>query len=226
MALLVFLSSVNTLIQLFRESTLQPFGYHTVFVLTALQSDDVASFVPILAVLPYSGSFVDDVKSKFARFSLIRTSYCTYLIIRVMTCFLLGGGVIVTGTILSWIVSTLLFLPIEETVGTESDSVIALLTTCGLLFINGGFWAVVGITMSTLMESKYIAYASPFVIFYLLVILCERYFLNEYIMYPLNWLKPDIWPYGALGVTVLLLELTLAFGVLFLICGGRRLQKL
>lgn len=72
----------------------------------------------------------------------------------------------------------------------------------------------------------YIAYTSPFVTYYLLVILCERYFTDAYMLYPPNWINPDVWPYGFWGAVIFLLELTLAFGILFVIRAGRRLREL
>lgn len=226
MAGIIFLASIDPLVNAFHEVSLLENGYHTVFILNAIRSDTVSSFIPILAVLPFSASYVDDVKSKFVRFYLIRTSYFTYCLNCVITCFLCGGFVIVVGTVLAWGSATLLFLPIEKVYKTYSDSADILMKTCGLLFFNGGLWAVGGMAMSTFMESKYIAYASPFVIYYLLVILCERYFPDAYQLYPPNWTNLDVWPYGFWGAAIFLLELTLAFGILFVIRAERRLRDL
>ena len=90
----------------------------------------------------------------------------------------------------------------------------------------GGFWAVVGMTMSTFMESKYIAYASPFAIYYLLVILCERYLPDMFIIYPKVWTNLEVWPYGWGGVILFLVELTLLFMFIFAFRAERRLQQI
>lgn len=226
MAIIIFLTSINSLVNAFREISLLENGYHTEFILDAIRSDTVSSFIPILAALPFSANYVDDVKNKFARFYLIRTSYITYCLSRIITCFLCGGFVIVAGAMLAWGGATLLFLPIEKVGKTYSDSADILMQTSALLFFYGSFCAVVGMTMSSMMESKYIAYASPFVIYYLLVILCERYFSDIFLLYPPNWIDPSVWPYGAWGAAVFLLELTLAFGILFVVRAERRLQEL
>lgn len=225
-AMLVFLSSMDTILKLFPVSALQPNDYHTNFVLNALYSDTVVPFVPIFAVLPFTASYVDDVKSRFARFVLIRTDYTTYLISHILVCFISGGLVIAAGTLLAWGASALLFLPMEKAAKTPSEATALLLKTCGLLFLNGGFWAVIGMTMSTVMESKYIAYASPFIVYYLLVILYERYFPNAWLLYPKNWLNPEIWPYGIGSAALFLLELTFLCGPVFYIRGKRRLEQL
>lgn len=226
LVVLVFLSSANTLLQLFPITSLQSNGYHTELVQTALGSDVLAPFLPILAVLPYAASYIDDVKSKFARFFLVRTDYTTYLVSRILVCFFSGGLVITAGALLAWGASALLFLPLERVEETTSEATVILLKTCGLLFLNGGLWAVVGMAMSTLMESKYIAYASPFIVYYLLVILYERYFPDAWLLYPRNWLDPDIWPYGVGSAAIFLLEMTFLWGLVFCIRGKRRLEAL
>ena len=226
MEIMIFLSSADTLLRLFPVTSLQPNDYHTDFILNAFCSDTMTSFIPILAVLPFTANYIDDVKSKFARLILIRTDYTTYLMGRILVCFLSGGFVIVAGILLSWGVSALLFLPMEKAAERQTSSAPLLLKTCGLLFLDGGLWAVLGMTMSTIMESKYIAYASPFIVYYLLVILYERYFPNAWLLYPKNWLDPEIWPYGVGSAAVFLLELTLLCGLVFYIRGKRRLEKL
>lgn len=227
MAAILFLSSTDSLIRFVREQSLLAYDYHTDFILTALRSDTVAPFLPILAVLPFTASYVEDIKSKFARFVLIRASYRTYLVSRVLVCFLTGGFVAAAGTLLAWAGAALLFLPMERAAQTPSESAAVLLQTCGLLFLNGGLWAVVGMAMSTLMESRYIAYASPFVLYYLLVILYERYFSGCFLLYPREWINPSgLWPLGYGGPAVFMLELTLVFALIFAFRAGRRLREL
>lgn len=226
MVALIFLASLETFLRLFPVTSLQPNDYHTNFVLNALRSDTVAPFIPILSVLPFAASYIDDIKSRFARFFLFRTDYTTYLVSRILVCFLSGGLVIVAGTLLTWGISSLLFLPMEKVAETPSESAALLMKMCMLLFMDGGLWAVVGMTMSTIMESKYIAYASPFILYYLLVILYERYFPKAWLLYPQNWLNPDIWPYGIGSAALFLLELTILCGFVFYVRGKRRLEQL
>lgn len=226
MTILVFVASINSLICRFREMYILPCDYHMEFLLTALHSGTIGSVIPILAVLPFTASYIDDVKSRFARFFLIRTDYGTYLVSRILVCFLSGGLVITAGTLLAWGASALLFLPMEKAAEGPSEATAILLKTCVLLFLCGGLWAVVGMAMSTIMESKYIAYASPFIVYYLLVILYERYFPNAWLLYPKNWLAPEVWPYGIGSAALFLLELTFLCGLVFYIRGKRRLEQL
>lgn len=223
---IIFLAEFDTLLVIIQSESFQGNGLHTEFILTALHSDTVTSFTSIVTPILFSACYVDDIKYKFARYYLIRSNYMSYMLGRVLVCFLGGGGIVLLSAVLSWGISTLLFLPMEMATEKGADITVELWAVLGLLFLSGGLWSVAGIAMSTLMESKYIAYASPFVIYYLLVILCERYLPAAYLLYPPNWTNPDAWPYGAWGAAIFLLELTMVFSILFVIRAGRRLREL
>ena len=225
MIVVLVFASTDSLIQMYREQQIVNYGYHTNLILAALESDATLSFLPIVAVLPFSAVYIDDVKSKFARFFLVRTNYTSYIVSRVLVCFFSGGIVIVSGTLLTWILFAIL-LPMKEIAEGSAESTNLLLINCLLLLLNGGLWAVIGMSMSTLMESKYISYATPFVFYYLLVILYERYFPGLFIIYPKMWTSPSAWPFGCLGAFCFLMEITLLFVLLFAFRAERRLRQL
>ncbi len=139
---LTFLSSLEKLLGAYSTPFLLQNSYHVDILLEALSYDTVSCFVPILAVLPFAGSYVDDIKTKFARFFLIRTNCSTYLVDRILVYFLSGGIVIIIGTLPAWGVSALLFLPMEKVAEASSEASAILLKTCVLLFLSGGLWAV------------------------------------------------------------------------------------
>lgn len=227
MAVLILLNFADPLLRIFRENSFLYTGFHMEQLLNGLRSDTVTAFLPILAALPFAGSFVDDLKSKFARFFLIRSSYRTYIISRIIVGYLAGGLAILSGALIAWGTTAAVLIPIEREIeGMEPAAIDGLIEICFLLFINGGFWSVVGMAMSTLMESKYISYATPFVFYYLLVILYERYFSDLFIIYPKTWTDPTAWPFGCWGAAIFLLEMTLIFAFLFAFRAGRRLQQL
>ena len=225
-AAVIMMNFVDPVIRAYRES-LFIVGFHVDLLLKGFQSDALLSFLPILSALPFSGCFVDDLKSKFARFFLIRSSYRTYIVSRIIVCFLAGGLAILSGALVAWGTTAAVLIPIEQEIeGMEPAAIDGLIEICFLLFVNGGFWSVVGMAMSTLMESKYISYATPFVLYYLLVILYERYFSDLFIIYPKTWTFPPAWPFGCWGAAIFLLEMTLIFAILFAFRAGRRLQQL
>jgi len=98
------------------------------------------------------------------------------------------------------------------------------LMIAAILFLSGAFWSLVGFTFSSLTMSKYMAYASPFISYYILIILHERYFEKLYVLYPKEWLFPsDAWVLGNLGVILLLAELMAVVSLAFVITAKRRL---
>ena len=225
-AAVIGLNFMDHLIRAYRDNTFIE-GLHMILLMKGFQSESLSSFLPILAALPFSGCFVDDLKSKFARFFLIRSSYRTYIVSRIIVGFLAGGLAILSGALITWGATAVVLIPMERPIESmEPAAIDGLIEICFLLFLNGGFWSVVGMAMSTLMESKYISYATPFVFYYLLVILYERYFSDLFIIYPKTWTAPDAWPFGCWGAAIFLLEMTLIFAILFAFRAGRRLQQL
>ena len=224
MAAAVGFAGFDAIHRAFQSEYLMPAGYHTEMIRSALRSDTAIPFIPMAAVLPFAGSFVDDVKSKFARLFCIRSGWTGYLGSRLVVCFLSGALVVVCGAILAWGSAALMLLPRSEAGEVERG---LLTETLWLYALSGGFWAVVGLSLSTLMESKYIAYASPFVLYYLLVILHERYTPALYVLDPAEWIaQQDRWPFGAIGPAAVVLELTAVFAVIFLIRAEGRLKAL
>ena len=58
--------------------------------------------------------------------------------------------------------------------------------------------------------SKYMAYGAPFVIYYVLVILSERYFHSIYVINPEEWLAPqNYWVGGDWGIMLLIVLFSL-----------------
>lgn len=226
-AVVIMLNFVDPVIRVYRENGFFVECFHIELLNQGFRSDSLSSFLPILAALPFGGCFVDDLKSKFARFFLIRSSYRTYIVSRIIVGFLAGGLAILSGALIAWGTAAAILVPLEREVeGLEPATIDGLIEICFLLFVNGGFWSVVGMAMSTLMESKYIAFASPFVIYYLLVILYERYFGEIILIYPKNWVKAEMWPYGCWGAAIFLLEMTLIFASFFAFRAGRWLRQL
>ena len=71
------------------------------------------------------------------------------------------------------------------------------------------------------------AYASPFITYYLLVIIHERYLTKLHIISPHNWiLKAESLPLGNFGAIILILEITAVLSALFWVVGERRLKRL
>ena len=66
-ALILLLSSVQGILAGFRSAELLSPGFHSDLIMGALSSEAMALALPILAALPYTASFIDDVKSGFIK---------------------------------------------------------------------------------------------------------------------------------------------------------------
>ena len=79
-ALIPFLSSVQGILAGFRSAELLSPGYHSDLIMGALSSEAMALALPILAALPYTASFIDDVKSGFIKEYLPRITEPFYMV--------------------------------------------------------------------------------------------------------------------------------------------------
>lgn len=225
--LLFFSASIKSILISLQTTGNFYHGYANYLIVQTLLSDMLSFFIPAIAALPAATTYLEDVRSKYALFSLIRESYRGYILSHCVACWLCGGGAILLGTLSAWGITTTIFLPLEYLVENPPELGLQVAEQLALLFLNGGLWAVLGMTMSTIMESKYIAYASPFVVYYLLIILYERYFPNLFLIYPREWVNPsNLWPFGFWGSALLMIELALAFALIFSFRAKRRLLEL
>ena len=79
-ALILLLSSVQGILAGFRSAELLSPGYHSDLIMGALSSEAMALALPILAALPYTASFIDDVKSGFIKEYLPRITEPFYMV--------------------------------------------------------------------------------------------------------------------------------------------------
>ena len=229
-ALVVLLAAFEGFLGGFRSEQLLAYGYHHTLVLSALSAEGMALALPILCALPYTAVFLDDVKSGFIKAYLPRTTVDGYIMSRALACAASGGLALSLGILAAYGIAALLLLPLEamrDYLLEPPGYFRQLLETLLMFFASGAFWALVGLPFAPLTNSRYMAYASPFVLFYLLVILYERYFDKLYVLYPREWLEPsDRWVFGRVGVAVLLLELSALMALLFAWAAKRRLRQI
>ena len=172
---------------------------------------------------PYTASFLDDVKSGFIKAYLPRTSVSRYIAGKAAACALSGGMALSGGALCGLLALWLVLLPRTARAGAAEGQGAELAALLLMLLFCGALWALVGMTLSALTDSRYIAYASPFVLFYLLVILYERYYDGLFVLYPREWLDPSPrWVCGRAGVAVLLAELGALAALAFARAARRR----
>ena len=229
MVLVISLSATEGFIKLAQTPQALPNGYHAGWIMDALSSDWVTLALPILCTLPFTTAFVDDIKSGFIKQYLPRSGRAAYIKGKLIACGLSGGLVLILGILLTYGLSALIYTPIELALGPEETVqpyFAQLLTKTAMLFFSGTFWSLAGFTFAALTMNKYMAYASPFILYYVLIIMNERYFPSIYVLYPKEWLFPSgTWVMGSFGVILLLTELTAIVCIGFSLVAQRRLDN-
>lgn len=232
-ALVLLFSSVEGLFSAFLTQQLLAFGHHTELVLSALGSSAMTLALPILCALPYTAAFVDDIKSGFYKQYLPRTTMGGYISGKIIACALAGALAVLLGILVSWGALALALLPKEaapvvyvSAAGETVKQAVSPLWGKLLLYgLSAAFWSLVGMLFATLTGSKYMAYASPFVIYYVLIILNERYFSSLYVVYPKEWLAPSaLWEYGSAGALLVIGELIAVAALSTALAAKRRLR--
>lgn len=188
----------------------------------SISSDTMQFVMPIVAALPFTASYYDDLHSGFIKAYLLRSGYQNYIVGKVAACFVSGGMVPVAGILCFGILAGSVILPRETYSAASLYETGWILKSYVLLFCSGAFWSLVGMTAAALTNSKHMAYAAPFVFFYVLVILSERYFKTIPYLNPKEWMNPaaKIW------VGAMLLILSVLVSLAFIHSAGRRLKNL
>jgi len=230
MMLAILLSSIEGILNAFRSEILLVNGFHATLVFQALSSNAVTLALPILCTLPYTTSFVDDVKSGFIKEYLPRTNIKSYLFSKIIACAASGGAVLAIGVAFAYAMSALTFIPMEAALkpGEASTNYLSeIVSKVAISMFSGALWSILGMTFAAMANSRFMAYASPFVVYYVLIILHERYFPDFFVLYPKEWLNPQSkWMFGSWGVVLLVMELLMLASILFYLVGRKRLESI
>lgn len=236
-AVVLFLGSFESVVSFLKNGIAEglPAGYHEQIILAALSSDVMMFCVPILATLPYTAVFVEEYKSGYLKEYLPRSGVRSYIAGKVVASGLSGGLVLFCGIICAYIACALIFTPLEvipqmsdNAIGGEitAPSMFAdIIGQAFLFFLAGMFWSLLGALFAAVTMSRYIAYASPFILYYVLIILCTRYFTGIYILNPREWTGMTmLWPGGAWGTVLFMGEIILIAGMLYAVVIKRRVS--
>ncbi len=228
MVVVIACASVESLLKAFGHGFPLQAGYHAQLIMGALHSDTILLAVPILCTLPFTPVFVDDIQSGFIKQFLPRTGVNAYIRSKLIACALSGGLVLFIGVLLAYIVATLIFLPMEGTFSgaTIFTPIARLLPMAGMFFCSGMLWSLVGFTLASVTKSRYMAYAAPFIFFYILIIIYERYFGTVYYLYPKEWLNPThVWVLGIWGLILFLAVVVLGISMVFIVFARGKLSN-
>ena len=212
------------------QEQLLEYGFHGNLILTALSSNTLVMIFPIVSALPFTASYIDDIKSGFIKEYLPRIGRSNYIKGKLIACIASGGTVFIAGVLLAYGISALVFSPMEAALEANAENpgyLLQIIRQCGLYFCSGALWSLVGMTLSAATGSKYMAYASPFIFYYILIILYERYFKDLYVLCPREWLSPsEYWPLGNWSAALWVLELCLLCSLYFYRIAQKKLEHI
>jgi ABC-type transport system involved in multi-copper enzyme maturation permease subunit len=218
MVLCLLIGAFSDALSVFRmEERHVLYGYHRELLLNALGSDIILFAVPILAAIPYTTAFTDDVKSGYLKPYLTRTSVTRYILGKGIGAAVSGGLALVLGILTALGIFMLVFSPMEVYGEYAVESKIPdIVLRCFLFFLSGAMWASVGLLCSSLTQNVYLAYAAPFIFYYVLIILQERYFRTTFMLNPKNYLTMQgAWPLEGKSAALTLLMLVLILQLVF-----------
>lgn len=154
--------------------------------------------MPVLTALPYSTAWLAEYQSGYIKEYLPRCGITSYILGKFLSCGISGGTLIVAACLVCFY-------------NSEDINI-----NFWLVFLSGMFWAVVAATLAAAANSRYVAYGGSFVIFYMLVILYERYFKGLYCLYPVEWYAPKhIWVLGDTGIILMLSGIIIIMGIIY-----------
>ena len=177
---------------------------------TGLDSQLYKMSVPLVCTFPYACGFLEEYKGGFVKLALVRGSLRGYIWGKFLACGIAGGGV---EALAAWVYLLL----------KQDDKLTA---SFGLLFLCGALWASVAAILAALSNSKYLAYGGSFVLYYFLVILCERYWKAAYCLYPYEWFQPrHVWLFDETGIVLMLSGFILMLGLWHFTILQRRIER-
>ena len=227
-AFLITFEDFMTIIEVYKDYLSKPCTFHYSFVRDALSDSAVKFVLPVIAVLPYSNTFVTEMQNGFIKNILPKAKRNNYIFSKIFASVVSGFAVCAVGILFALLISYGIFaakeIPYSKAdFGTgEVISFIQVMLRCSFVaMLSASF----GSMASLLFNNRYMAYASPFVAYYMLIILNERYIDSVYLLYPYEWLdKTHSWPFDEVGLIVFLILLTVLFSVIFFLIGKWRLK--
>lgn len=206
------------------KETLQ-YGWTLEFVLDTLGQEKLIFLLPLLSAFPFAAAYEEERRCGLQKLAISRVEKRYYLRSKMLTVAISGGAIVVGGAVALFVVACVMFRRYEAAPCMGEYSKIS---EYGKLlmryFLFGALWAELGLFFSTLLNQKVMAWLSPFMTYYLLIIGYERYFSMCHILYPIEWIRgAQGWPTDwscCLWMGILLCVVGLNFYTL----GTRRLQ--
>lgn len=186
-------------------------GSFLIFFKKALEAKVMLFFIPIVASLPMGAVYVRESSGGFLKLYITRISRTEYIGRKLIQIYGSGFFIFCFAGLFLLLASFLCFYPLEQKGEISSEMVWEALLTLLRVSMMGGVLAGVSGIFAALYKNYYMAYGLPFVCYYLLIIVKERYLSKMYAWYPPEWIQcTKDWGNGKGGIWVFLLLLSAA----------------
>lgn len=171
-----------------------------------LTSQILLFLIPIASVLPMGAVYVRESGTGFLKMYITRMNRMDY--IRKKTVQIYAGGFftfLLAGLVV--FLGCFLFLyPLEQKGDFPIEEIKSALELLLRVAFVGGIMSGISGIFAAIFQNYYMAYGMPFVFYYMLIILKERYFKEMYALYPAEWLKCEKdWGTNGNGIWIFLL---------------------
>lgn len=177
----------------------------------ALSSKIIFMSIPLISVLPFGDLWIKERESGFLKFYIARKGKGNYVADRVITTCYSGAFVWIMAVSIVMLIYFLIFYPLEfKQRNLKVEDFANMFWILVRIFLTSGILANLSGAAGILFRSVYMAYGLPFVAYYLMVILQERYLEAIYVINPQSWiLGTGDWGAYQLGLWIFLLMLLL-----------------
>ncbi len=157
----------------------------------SLRSQAVLFLIPIASVLSQGAVYVKEISNGFIKFYIMRISRMDY--IKRKTVLIYAGGFFsfFFAGIFVFLLAFFCLYPLEVKGAMDWEGLkkaaFCLLRIC----LAGGLLSEISGVFSVLFRNYYMAYGLPFVCYYFLIILKERYLPGMYAMDPAEWIAAE-----------------------------------
>ena len=187
------------------------------FYQTSLNSRTVLFLIPIAASLPAGAVYVRESSCGFLKLYISRISRMDYIKRKMLQTYAGGFLPLFLSGIFGLLICFLFLYPLELQGSVSWEAVRENLLLLLRISLTGGIAAELAGIFAAFFQNYYMAYGLPFVSYYLLIILKDRYLPKMYAMYPKEWIVCEQnWGTDGGGIWIFFL----AFSLAVLLCHG------
>lgn len=187
----------------------------------ALCSEGLVYSLPITCTLAMSGAYIEDQQSGALSYIILRTTKKRYHVSKMLSCAGFGVLSVLGAAFLILVIFGIMFPPEgTEVQSFHLENLGYLVERVLILCLNGSFFSLLGAAVAAAVNNRYMAYAAPFILYYVLSTLFEAYLSDFPLLNPKEWMLLQVSEEGM--VTEILLTLNMVAAVCYLLVMERR----